>query len=80
MARHFATMLTGNSVCSQVVLKRAKMPICAGLRGSQPARRPLLDQSLLANAKAIASATGAKVMAQTFNGRVERGRGRAPIA
>jgi hypothetical protein len=40
----------------------------------------LLDQSLLANAKAIASATGAKVMAQTFNGRVERARGRAPIA
>jgi acetolactate synthase-1/2/3 large subunit len=35
---------------------------------------------LLANAKAIASATGAKVMAQAFNGRVERGRGRAPIA
>jgi acetolactate synthase-1/2/3 large subunit len=41
---------------------------------------PLLDESLLANAQAIAAATGAKVMAQTFNGRVERGRGRAPIA
>jgi hypothetical protein len=35
---------------------------------------------LLANAKAIASATGARVMAQTFNDRVERGRGRAAIA
>jgi acetolactate synthase I/II/III large subunit len=41
---------------------------------------PLLDEQLLANAKAIASATGAKVMAQTFNGRVERGHGRAAIA
>ena len=40
---------------------------------------PLLDGALLANARAIASKTGAKVMAQTFNGRVERGRGRAPI-
>src|SRR6202034_2421600 len=41
---------------------------------------PFLDEQLLANAKAIASATGAKVMAQTFNGRVERGHGRAAIA
>jgi acetolactate synthase-1/2/3 large subunit len=41
---------------------------------------PVLDERLLANARAIAAATGAKVMAQAFNGRVERGRGRSPIA
>ena len=34
---------------------------------------------MLATAQAIGRATGAKVMAQAFNGRVERGQGRAPI-
>jgi acetolactate synthase-1/2/3 large subunit len=40
---------------------------------------PLLHEALLADAQAIALTTGAKIMAQTFNGRIERGRGRAPI-
>lgn len=53
------------------------------LRGTEPAFILLggafLDARMLATAQAIGRATGAKVMAQAFNGRVERGRGRAPI-
>jgi acetolactate synthase-1/2/3 large subunit len=53
------------------------------LRGTEPAfillGGAVLDARMLATAQAIGRATGAKVMAQAFNGRVERGQGRAPI-
>jgi acetolactate synthase-1/2/3 large subunit len=53
------------------------------LRGSEPCfilmSGSALRSGALADAYRIAQATGAKIMAQVFNGRVERGQGRAPI-
>jgi acetolactate synthase-1/2/3 large subunit len=53
------------------------------LRGGEPCfillGGPVLTAGMLATAQAIARATGAKLMAQAFNGRVERGGGRTPI-
>lgn len=58
--------------------------LAAVLRGGEPTAIILggspIRAAMVADAYRIAGATGAKVMAAQFNARVERGRGRQPIA